>query len=338
MLGWTLRATPLLHASGIDEVYIPSAALTLSTVVLGFFSVMLAGEVREQHRKWSYMATALLLTLLLLARVYLGMDWLSGALVGILLGFTWTAIVGIAYRLRSSHTFSGTVASGIFFGTLLTTMAWQVGQRLEQDVDSLQLALPQKSLSYSEWWASGWQSLPRERTRFESVAAREFNAQLAIPLHRLEQALLSKGWEASPAATWQWTMRALNPSPDIDSLPLLSKDYLGHEEVLKLRFRGPRPDRQLTVRVWDSGTRLMPAQQPLYLAQMSDEVLDSRLAFLSYWRALPVGDQSLQKLLGDLVEFESRTENNSLLLFRLHRFTENGELSPAAVRGAEPDH
>ena len=133
VLGWTLRATPLLHKAGLDLFYIPSAALTLSTVVLGFFSVMVARELPRQHRKWPYMATALVLVLLLMARVYLGLDWFSGSLAGILLGFTWTAIVGIAYRQRALQPFSGAVVSAIFFGTLAITMAWQIEQRLKQD-------------------------------------------------------------------------------------------------------------------------------------------------------------------------------------------------------------
>ena len=154
LLGWTLRSTPLLHGAGMDELYIPSAALTLCTVVLGFFSVMVAGELQERHRKWSYMASALLLNLLLLARVYLGMDWLSGALVGVLLGFTWTAIVGIAYRLRVSQSFSGTIVSVIFFGTLAITMAWQIDQRLQQDLDLLQLELPRQTMAAKQFQPS----------------------------------------------------------------------------------------------------------------------------------------------------------------------------------------
>ena len=216
-LGWTLRATPLLHSAGIDLFYIPSAALTLSTVVLGFFSVMVARELRQQYRKWPYLATALVLALLLMARVYLGLDWLSGSLAGILLGFTWTAIVGIAYRQRALQPFSGAVVSAIFFGTLAITMAWQVEQRLKQDLGALRPTLPAASMVEEAWWNGGWSLLPRERTRFKSVAARSFNVQLAIPLPDLERAMQAKGWEAIPGANWKWLIQALNPKPNCPS-------------------------------------------------------------------------------------------------------------------------
>jgi membrane protein DedA with SNARE-associated domain len=335
-LGWTLRATPLLHSTGVDEVYIPSAALTLSTVVLGFFAVMVAGESRENHRKWSYMAAALLLILLLMARIYLGLDWLSGALVGVLLGFTWVAIVGIAYRLRSSHSFSAAVVSVIFIAAMVITMSWRVPQRLEQDLDSLQVTLPQRSITETGWWTSDWRSLPRERTSFKSVAARSFNAQLAIPLDSFENALRSKGWERSPQATWLWTMHALNPNPDAESLKLLGKDYLGRAEVLILRLKGAQGDQQRTIRVWDSGVALMPEDQSLYLVQVSEEVLDSRLAFLSYWRAQALEPDQMERLRQDLAVFESRAVDDGLLLFRFSAAIEIEAESSSGAQDAEP--
>jgi len=337
-LGWTLRATPLLHSAGIDEFYIPSAALTLSTVVLGFFSVMVAGELPERHRKWSYMASALLLVLLLLARVYLGLDWLSGALVGILLGFTWTVVIGIAYRQRISQSFSGGLVSMIFFGTLAITMAWQIEQRIKQDLEALQLDLPKAVFQGPAWWQSEWSDLPGKRTRFEAVTAQEFNAQIAVPLSDLEIRLVSKGWQRAPEANWQWPMRALSPSVDIDNLPLISKDYLGRAEVLKLRWRGDQPDTQLTVRIWDSGARIAPQQQSLYLVQVSKEVLSQRLAFFSYWRALPANEAEMKKFQKDLSVFESRQAREGLLLVRMPDLSESGEATRAVIEDAQAGH
>ncbi len=325
LMGWTLRSTPLLHSAGIAQFYIPSAALTLSTVVLGFFSVMVAGELPERHRKWSYMASALLLVLLLLSRVYLGLDWLSGALVGILLGFIWTAIIGIAYRQRVSQSFSGVTVSLIFFGTLAITMAWQIDQRVKQDLDAFQLDLPQAVIEETEWWTGGWSQLPAERTQLTTVAARQFNAQLAISLVDLETSLISKGWEPAPEADWQWLMRAISPSADVDSLPLISKDYLGRAEVLKLRWKGEQSNQQVTIRVWDSGVRISPGNQALYLVQISEEVLRQRLAFFSYWRALPAGLEQTQKLKEELSGFDNREAAPNLLLVRPLSVTETSE-------------
>lgn len=331
LMGWTLRSTPMLQSAGMAELYVPSAALTLCTVVLGFFSVMVAREIKESHRKWPYLASALLLTLLALARLYLGLDWLSGALVGVMLGFIWTAVVGIAYRLRAEQRFSGAVASVIFVATLATTMAWQVSVHLVRDVEQLKPVLPASTRQASDWWDRGWTSLPRERTHFSSVSAREFNAQLALPLTEIRQAMLDNGWEVAAPASWQWLMKALNPEPGVADLPLLGKDYIGHAEVLIMRQPLAADDEQLSFRVWDSGVRLVPGERTLYLAQLSRESVRQRLAFFSYWRAEPAEPDLLSGLLG---RFESRQVSDGLWLFRL---TENGAESRAAAADGPAD-
>lgn len=334
LMGWTLRSTPLLQNAGMVELYVPSAALTLSTVVLGFFSVMVAREIKESHRKWPYLASALLLTLLALARLYLGLDWLSGVLVGVLLGFTWSAVVGIAYRLRAEQQFSGAVVSAIFVATLATTLAWQVSVHLARDVEQLKPALPASIRQAPEWWDRGWSSLPRERTHFSSVLAREFNAQLALPLAEIRQAMLDSGWEVAPPASWQWLMKALNPEPGVEDLPLLGKDYIGHAEVLIMRRPLVADDEQMSFRVWDSGVRLVPGERTLYLAQLSRESVRQRLAFFSYWRAQPAAPDLLP---GPLAGFESRRVADGLWLFRSPAPTENAAESRAAAAAGPVD-
>ncbi|NNE04890.1 MAG: hypothetical protein HKO64_12610 [Xanthomonadales bacterium] len=322
-IGWTLRATPQLQGAGLDQFYVPSSALTLCTVVLGFFTVMLAREIKEAHQKWPYLAAALLLTLLALARLYLGLDWLSGALVGLLLGVAWTGIVGIAYRLRAEGSFSGAAVAAIFFVTLGISLAWQIKQNLADDLQALTPELPYSTQQQADWWHSGWAGLPRERTHFSSVSARRFNAQLAVPLEELQSALAAVGWKQAPPADWQWLMKALNPEPRINDLPLLGKDYLGHAEVLIMRLRSQDDARQFTFRVWDSGMRLKPGLSPLYLAQLSEESVEKRLAFFSYWRAEPVDAAWLGEQLESLEAFDLRPVGEGLYLLREKAPTEN---------------
>jgi membrane protein DedA with SNARE-associated domain/membrane-associated phospholipid phosphatase len=316
LLGWTLRVTPLLAEAGSGSRFMPSAALTLSTVVFGFFAVMVARELRRHHRKWPYLAISLLLALLLVARLYLGLDWFSGALVGILLGFAWTTIVGIAYRQRAMQPFSGVIASVIFFGVLAVTLSAQVEQRLGEDIATLKLPLPEREMEAAGWWDEGWSSLPAQRSRFRSVASRRFTFQFAGEPQDIARSLQARGWEKVPAADWTWIIRALNPNPDADSLPLLGKDYLGHREVLLMKRADSQASSQLTLRVWDSGTRLRPAGATLYLGQIAEESLVQRLHLLSYWRAAPVDPAARRGILEELADFETRPVADGLVLVR----------------------
>jgi membrane-associated phospholipid phosphatase len=316
LLGWSLRSTPLLSEAGFNALYNPSAALTLVTVVLGYFAVMVARELRRRKRKWPYVIVGLLLSLLVLARLYLGLDWLSGALMGVALGMAWTFVVGIAYRQRALRSFNGISASLIFFGMLAATFTWQVDQNLESDVAALKLPLSQSVISGQGWWESEWQTLPRERTPSKSVAAREFSFQFAGKPADLARILVAQGWQEAESANWRWVLLSMNPEPTEHSLPPLKRDYLGHADILLLHRLGGDPFTQETIRLWDSGFRLKSTDQAVYLGQINREVLVQRMKFFSYWQARPVLNKDLQQLETEVEGLQTRRAGEGLLLIR----------------------
>jgi membrane protein DedA with SNARE-associated domain len=315
LLGWTLRSTPMLQGFGPADAWQPSPALTMTTVVVGFFSIMVAKELNRRSRQWPYLFAALLLSLLLLARVYLGLDWLSGALVGLFLGLAWTAIVGIAYRQRALLPFSGVIASVIFYGVLVLMFNAQIRDHLDQDLDEVRLPLPAREVSAAGWWQEEWEQLPRELSRFSSVAARDFNLQVALEPEEIAGVLARDGWYPDTAADWTWVIRALNPDPDPASLPLLAKDHLGRTEVLRLRRIDPDGGHQ-TLRFWDSGFRQAPSGQVVYLGQVAEEHLVRRFRALYYWRSMPAAETALDDLEDSLLAFSVRPATARLLLVR----------------------
>jgi len=316
LLGWTLRATPMLGTDGAVVLHDPSAALTLATVVLGFYAVMIARELKRRKRKWPYVITGLLLTVLVLARLYLGLDWLSGALMGVALGLFWTFVVGIAYRQRAVRAFSGMTASLIFFGTLALTFAWQVDQNLDEDIALLKLPLSQHEIRADNWWADAWQTLPRERARLTSVAARYFNFQFAGKPEYLIQLLEAHGWQVAEPVNWRWIILSMNPDPTERTLPPLRKDYRGHADTFLLHRLGGDPLQQETIRIWDSGVRLKPDGQAVYLGQVASEVLVQRMGIYSYWSAIPVPEEAMRRLVTETRGLQTRWTGESMLLLR----------------------
>ena len=316
LLGWTLRATPLFSEAGANLPRDPSAELTLATVVLGYFAVMTARELKRRKRKWPYVITGLLLVLLVLSRLYLGLDWFSGALMGVALGMTWTFIVGIAYRQRAVRSFSGLAASLIFFGTLAVTFTLQVEQNLEKDIAAYKLPLPQRELSADDWWQDSWQTLPKARTELKTVPAREFNFQFAGEPEEIARLLVAKGWQEAEPATWKWGILSINPEPTEYTLPPLKRDYRGHADSLLMHRLGGDPRRQETIRIWDSGVRLSPSNQPVYLGLAANETLVQRLKVFSYWSAVQPSRDELQQLVDELAEMEAGWRADSLLLIR----------------------
>jgi len=316
LLSWSLRATPQVLEMAGQTLRGPSAAMSLSTVVLTFFAVMEAGELRRKHRQWPYLAAALILILLGLSRLYLGMEWLSGALMGIVMGLAWTAIVGIAYRQRAVRRFSSAAASLIFYGSFLALFSWQIQEHLNEDLAVLEAPTALQEIGRNTWWESGWENMPMERTNLTSVASRNFNAQITAEPTQISALLERAGWENVPKTDWRWIIQALNPEPDQASLPLLGRAFQGRSEELLLR-RNLEPDgRLLTIRLWDSGVRLVPGGQVLYLGQLSEEVLVQRFGLFSFWRSTAVDHKQLGPIREPLESLEQKLVADKLLLIR----------------------
>jgi len=316
MLGWSLRATPLFGEAGVNLPRDPSAALTLATVVLGYFAVMVARELKRRKRKWPYVITGLLLVLLVLSRLYLGLDWFSGALMGVALGTAWTFVVGIAYRQRAVRSFNGMAASLIFFGMLAATFTWQIDQNLENDIAAMKPHLLQRELSADRWWDEDWQTLPKERTQLKTVAVRGFNFQFAGEPENLARSLATHGWQESELANWRWGILSMNPEPSEFSLPPLKKDYLGYADSLLLHRLGGDPLIQETIRIWDSGVRLKPSGQAVYLGLVANEALVQRMVVFSYWSATAASKAHLDQLASELEEMQLKWPSDSMLLIR----------------------
>ena len=316
LLSWSLRTTPEVIELGDRVLSPPSAAMSLPTVVLVFFAVMEASELRRRHRQWPYLAAALLLTLLMLARLYLGLEWLSGALMGVLSGLAWAAAVGFAYRQRARRHFSGAAASLIFYGALALLFTWQVGEHTDEDLAALQSTTVTRSIDATAWWTTAWRSLPRERTRLSTVEVRAFDAQFALPPERLAELLRDDGWGPVPDSDWRWFLQALNPEPTERSLPLIGRAYEGRPEALLLEKNIAPEGRLMTFRLWDSGVRLTPGDQVLYLGQVAEETLVQRLGLFSYWRATRPQPARMEGVLRALEPLQRRVVDDGLLLVR----------------------
>jgi len=316
LLTVSLRVTPQVSAVGSDEFPGPSSAMGLATVVLSFFAVLVAREFQRNHRQWPYLASGLMLLLLFLARIYLGLEWFSGALLGVLVGLAWVAVVGIAYRQRRLEPFSGAVAATIFYFALLFLFTWQVSKNVESDLARLQSPVIEKEMSAEAWWRGGWAELPDERTQLVPVAARRFNLQVTAPPERLKEIFSRQGWKAVEPADWRWFVQSLNPSPDEESVPLIARSFHGRSEALLMQQDAAGDRRQSTIRFWDSGLRLMPGREVLYLGQFSEERLVQRFRLISYWRSSALSVDELPEAKSLFPGMDIRDTGEGVILVR----------------------
>jgi hypothetical protein len=72
----------------------------------------------------------------------------------------------------------------------------------------------------------------------------------------------------------------------------------------------------LTIRLWDSGIRLMPGRQVLYFGQLAEETLMQRFGLFSYWKAVQMS-RPLQQQVEDLLpDFDLKRVTGGLVLIR----------------------
>ena len=108
----------------------------------------------------------------------------------------------------------------------------------------------------------------------------------------------------------------MNPEPSELSLPPLKRDYLGHADSLLLHRLGGDPLVQETIRIWDSGVRLKPSGQTVYLGLVANETLVQRMVVFSYWSATTTSKVPLSQLASELGKMQLRWPTDSMLLIR----------------------
>ncbi|MEJ2529279.1 MAG: bifunctional DedA family/phosphatase PAP2 family protein, partial [Gammaproteobacteria bacterium] len=79
---------------GLDPYSFPSGHTLRAMVMYGFLAVIIARSMRAGWRWLPYSLAGLMIILVALARLYLGVHWLSDVLGSITLGISWVAILG----------------------------------------------------------------------------------------------------------------------------------------------------------------------------------------------------------------------------------------------------
>ena len=81
----------------------PSVAVTMTTIIFGFFAVLIARELPGRKRVWPYLLAGVVTTVVGFARLYLGAHWPSDLVGGTLFGLAWVLVLGIAYRNQNER-------------------------------------------------------------------------------------------------------------------------------------------------------------------------------------------------------------------------------------------
>ena len=254
----------------------PSIAVTMTTVVFGFFAVLIARELPGRQRVWPYLLTGVATALVGFARLYLGAHWLSDILGGMLLGAIWVLVIGIAYRRHSERSFWMPPLGWTFYGSFLLVAFWYAPRSAPATLALFEPPPPARSLTLAQWQAHG---LGAEDVRFD--------LEIAGDIDRLRQRLQHAGWQSQAPADWLAAVGLLDDDLPANARPVLPLALEAHPERLLLRRADPRDNARIELlRVWPAPARL-DDDTPLWVARYDTMQLRQRLRLLTLWQPLP---------------------------------------------------
>jgi membrane protein DedA with SNARE-associated domain/membrane-associated phospholipid phosphatase len=252
----------------------PSIAVTMTTVVFGFFAVLIARELPGRQRMWPYLVAGVATVLVGFARLYLGAHWLSDLTAGVLLGVAWLLVLGIAYRRHSARSFNMRPLAWAFYGSLLLAAGWHVPRSADATLARFAPPEPQQVLTLAHWRAHGLHE------------AHPHDLQVAGDPLALQRGLLAQAWRVQPTADWVAVLGLLDDDHAPATQPVLPASHGGHPE--RLLLRRPVPDSQQidVLRLWPAPARLADGR-PLWVLRHERMQWQTGLPLLQFWQPLP---------------------------------------------------
>ena len=247
----------------------PSGHAVMSTVVFGFISVLLGSSVQAQWRRMVYASATVLIIAAAAAPVALGRSWLSDAIGGLALGFVWVVLLGLAYR-RHPRTHLPARGLGISFGVsfalaaMLYAMTTPFADLTRRSVESEPLRV-----EISDWWDSGWLTLPKYRVDFGGGGGQPLNVQWIGNRDQILSQLLLDGWREPVDFTLKSGLLLLKPGPSLEELPILPQAHNGRHESLVLVKPQRDPEKGWVLRLWSSGIVSQVPESPLWLGTVA---------------------------------------------------------------------
>ncbi len=283
----TAIAVGLLLTTGLDAVAdmprpptavagfgFPSVAVTMTTVVFGFFAVLIARELPGRQRVWPYLLAGIATALVGFARLYLGAHWLSDLTGGVLLGVVWLLVLGIAYRRRSARSFWMRPLAWTFYGSFVLVALWHAPRSMDGLLARFEPPPPSRVVADAQWEARGIDD------------PHHFDLQVRGDLALLRRRLEAAGWRAQPAADWTRVIGLLDEDTPLARQPVLPVALDARPETLLLRRPGKRPDTLEVLRIWQAPVRLASGT-PLWVARHERMQARRHLDLLTLWLPVP---------------------------------------------------
>lgn len=288
-------ARPTALYSSWEAFSFPSGHATMSVIIYGYLAVSSARELPPRWRWLPYALGGVLIAGIAFSRLYLGAHWPSDVLGGLAMGLAWVALSRIALRRHRHQPGAARGLTVVCLSVFLMAGVWHVNHNLQTDLKRYAVREQLQSMSMQSWWEEEWRQLPAFRQGMEGSHEQPFNLQWAGALEQIVTDLKENGWRSPVPLDWHTTLRWLQPAPELLELPLLPHLHHGRFESLQMVYGEEEGARPLLIQLWDSGYRLQPGGEPLWLGTVS-EIERRSLRLVTYPRSRSDYDAPLARL------------------------------------------
>lgn len=297
-LGWLLHVPrPAIGLTGLSPWSFPSVPVLGATVAYGFLAVALARGLPASWRWVPYVIATLLVTAVVIARLYLGAEWLTDVAATVALGVSWIALLGLAFRRHSRFDLRwprlATVAvTALAIGFTVRTL---MGHRA--DLARYTPTRQPISITEADWRAGRWSELPSARIDTWQRNRHPLDLQYAGPLPPLAERLATCGWQPAEQLDWHNALRLLSPTLPLRELPLIPHIHDGQHEALALTKDSTDCDRRLVLRLWSTPYRIDPST-PLWVGNVTSQHKETLVGLI----VLPITDDGPRRVGESLAE------------------------------------
>lgn len=273
------RARPVPMYQGADGFSFPSGHSTLATIILGALALIVAQGLALRFRGWVYAATAALLALIALSRVYLLAHWPTDVLAGLLFGSAMVGVVALVLHARAV-VLPQWVVTALLASIGLGVVPLHLWSGWSAATARYAVAAPQTTMAASDWLATGWRSLPTHRILLDGDPGEPMLAQTSLALDDIVVRLKPSGWQPSQAGLFDEILWSVLPSrKGIEDHAPWPMTHVGRPALVTLTKVAPDGLRQV-LRIWPTDVLVQDDRGtvPLRLASITSDQLDA-LAF-----------------------------------------------------------
>lgn len=260
----------------------PSGHASLSTAFFTFLAIMLGRQRSKLYKTVVNTTAGILISMIIMSRLYLGAHWLTDVIGGLLLGASCALLVNLSYSRCDNRRIRNTGIIVVCLTTLCGGWLYLMKTEFETNLHNYQPVWPHQTLSAQEWWQTAGQNLPHHRSNRLGQPLKPLNVQWAGSLEHIQQSLIEQGWHSEETLSPSTFMSRLSSNEDTYRLPLLPELYQDRPPRLVMTKLIPHTDYFLVLRLWDADTSLLNQQQqtPLWLGTVAYHEMPHETWFL----------------------------------------------------------